>query len=98
VLGDTIVVPEARPRAQFLTLTRIQVSESETGASRNSARYRAGSRANLLTIDTCPLDAFCQAFLVYAPWVFRVEGNSLFQQVPEGSPQLPYVLARIARR
>lgn len=44
-----------------------------------------------LTFDTCPVGSFCLASLVYAPRVFRIAGDSLFEVIQPGLQTPPHV-------
>lgn len=101
VLGDTITLPVSRPRADSsLVVSRVQVFREENGqVDRNSGRFNATLRTDLLIVDNCPFGAFCAAVdLVYIPLVLRFVGDSLFEQLPEGSPLKPRVYGRVFAR
>jgi hypothetical protein len=76
-------------------ITRITVLQDFTGQrSRTVGQFQATATQDILTIDSCPIGSFCLASLVYAPTIFRVAGDSLFEQLPPGSPYQPRVYSR----
>ena len=99
LLGDTLRLDDSRPRDGIeAVLTRIQVMRDGNGATyRNESRHRYQFDGDILSYDTCPIDAYCIASLVYAPLDFQVVGDSLFQVGPEASPLPKSVYGRVRR-
>ena len=101
ILADTLTLLTSRPRSgDSLVVSRIKVFKEESGRIDNNAgRFNATLRTDLLVVDNCPIGAFCLAVdLVYSPFVLRVVGDSLYEQVPVGSPLKPRVYGRVAAR
>ena len=93
LLADTLYIPVA---PEF-TLTWVEViAQQPLEVDRSSTRH-AGSWTDSLTFDSCPIEALCIASLVYAPMVFDVVGDSLFQRVSASSPVKPRVYARVVK-
>jgi hypothetical protein len=99
LLADTLRLDDPRPRDEIMAvLTRIQVMRDGNGiTNRMESRHRYQFDGDLLRYDTCPIDAFCIASLVYAPLDFQVVGDSLFQVGPEASPLPKSVYGRVRR-
>jgi hypothetical protein len=101
VLADTLTLLTSRPRpGDSLVVSRVQVFQEESGqVDNNGGRFNAVLRADLLIVDSCPIGAFCLAVdLVYSPFVLRVVGDSLYEQVPDGSSLKPRVYGRVGAR
>ena len=101
ILGDTLSLPASRPRPDSsLVVSRVQVFKEENGqVDRSSGRFSASRRGDSLIVDNCPFGAMCAAMdLVYSPLVLRFAGDSLFEQLPAGSPLKPRVYGRVAAR
>jgi hypothetical protein len=99
IVADSLFLSPPPPRDQesFL-VTRITVLQTAPGEdSRSSNRFQATLEGSLLTVDNCPIGSFCIASLVYLPDRFLIVGDSLFEQIPTGSPQLPRVYGRVRR-
>lgn len=99
LLADTLRLTDPRPREEIMAvLTRIQVTRDGNGIShRMESQHRYQFDGDILSYDSCPIDAFCIASLVYAPIDFQVVGDSLFQIGPEASPLPPSVYGRVRR-
>ena len=99
LLADTLRLGDPRPRDEIMAvLTRIQVTRDGNGTShRMESQHRYQFDGEILSYDSCPIDAFCIASLVYAPLDFQVVGDSLFQIGPEASPLPPSVYGRVRR-
>jgi len=99
LLADTLRLTDPRPRdAIEAALTRILVTRNGDGTThRMESRHRYQFDGDILSYDTCPIDAFCIASLVYAPLDFQVVGDSLFQVGPEASPLPKSVYGRVRR-
>jgi hypothetical protein len=101
VLADRITIPASRgrPEASFV-ISRIQIFKEVSGrVDSSSGRFSASLQGDLLSVNNCPLGAFCAAVdLVYIPFVLRVAGDSLFEVVAEGSPLKPRVYGRVMAR
>lgn len=99
LLADTLRLDDPRPRDETGTvLTRIQVMRDDNGATqRLESQHRYQLEGNILSYDSCPIDALCIASLVYAPLDFLVVGDSLFQVGPEASPLPQSVYGRVRR-
>ena len=48
-----------------------------------------------LVFDNCPIGSYCLGNLVYAPRVFQIVGDSLFETVPVGIDRPPHVYGRV---
>jgi hypothetical protein len=99
LLADTLRLTELRPRDEIMAvLTRIQVLRDGNGTThRTESRHRYQFDGDILSYDSCPVDSFCIASLVYAPLDFQVVGDSLFQVGPEASPLPQSVYGRVRR-
>ncbi|HJR36271.1 MAG TPA: hypothetical protein VJ817_15040 [Gemmatimonadales bacterium] len=99
LLADTLRLTDPRPREEIMAvLTRIQVTRDGNGIShRMESQHRYQFDGDILSYDSCPIDAFCIASLVYAPIDFQVVGDSLFQVGPEASPLPQSVYGRVRR-
>ena len=99
LLADTLRLVDDRPRDETgSVLTRIQVVRDDNGATqRLESQHRYQLEGDILSYDSCPLDALCIASLVYAPLDFQVVGDSLFQTGPEASPLQKSVYGRVRR-
>ena len=95
-IADSLRFPALTDRGKDpFVITRITVLQDFTGQlSRTVGQFQASASADILTIDSCPIGAFCVASLVYAPATFKVVGDSLFEQLPAGSPYKPRVYSR----
>jgi hypothetical protein len=101
ILADTLTLLTSRARpGDSLVVSRGQVFQQENGQRDvSSGRFSAVLRTDLLVVDSCPIGAYCLAVdLVYSPFVLRVVGDSLYEQVPEGSPLKPRVYGQVAAR
>ena len=98
LLADTLRLTDPRPRDEMAVLTRIQVTRDGNGIShRMESRHRYQFDGDILSYDSCPIDSFCIASLVYAPLDFQVVGDSLFQIGPEAFPLPQSVYGRVRR-
>ena len=97
LLADTLRLTDPRPRDEIMAvLTRIQVIRDGNGiTNRMESQHRYQFDGDILSYDSCPIDAFCIASLVYAPLDFQVIGDSLFQIGPEASPLPTSVYGRV---
>ena len=96
LLADSLTFPEERSRDGNFIFTRVQVFESSVGqSSRSEDRYPGVRNGNTLLLDSCPVNSFCIASLVYAPLEFRLVGDSLVQQLQPDQPQEPMVYGRV---
>lgn len=97
LLADTLRLTDPRPRDEIMAvLTRIQVIRDGNGiTNRMESQHRYQFDGDILSYDSCPIDAFCIASLVYAPLDFQVVGDSLFQIGPEASPLPTSVYGRV---
>ena len=99
LLADTLRLTDPRPRDETMAvLTRILVTRNGNGTThRMESQHRYQFDGDILSYDSCPIDAFCIGSLVYAPLDFQVVGDSLFQIGPEASPLPPSVYGRVRR-
>ena len=99
IVADSMFLSLTRARDKdSFQVTRITVVRENSGAdSRSLSRFLASLEGNLLSIDNCPIDAFCAASLVYVPDEFLIVGDSLFEQVPTDASRLPRVYGRVRR-
>jgi hypothetical protein len=102
VLADTLFVPlrSIRDGGTFV-IRRVQVGQAPPQpVYRFEGLHRADVAEGTLVIDTCPIDAFCIASLVYAPFTLTIVGDSLFELPPAGSNWEPrgYGLVRRSGR
>ena len=99
LLADTLRLDDDRPRDETgAVLTRIQVVRDDNGATqRLESEHRYQLEGDILTYDSCPIDALCIASLVYAPLEFQVIVDSLFQTGPQASPLQKSVYGRVRR-
>jgi hypothetical protein len=99
LLADTLHLADPRPRDEIIAvLTRIQIMRDDNGiAHRMESQHRYQVEGDILSYDSCPIDAFCIASLVYAPLDFQIIGDSLFQTGPEASPLQKSVYGRVRR-
>jgi hypothetical protein len=99
LLADTLRLDDDRPRDERgAVLTRVLVMRDASGTiNRSESQHRYQLEGNILSYDSCPLDALCIASLVYAPLDFLVVGDSLFQIGPEASPLPKSVYGRVRR-
>ena len=99
LLADTLRLDDGRPRDEAqAVLTRIQVMRDQNGAThRSESQHRYTVDGDILSYDSCPVDAFCIASLVYAPLDFQIVGDSLFQTGPQASPLQKSVYGRVRR-
>lgn len=88
LIADTLRLDMGRSRRDLgRVLERILVVQDANGTNHRMATEHVFTIENgVLTYDTCPRDAFCLGSLVYAPLVFQIVGDSLFQSGPEASP------------
>lgn len=98
IVADSLYLsPSLRDKESFLA-TRITVYRVNPGTdTRSSNRYQAMLDGSVLTIDNCPIESACIASLVYMPARFLIAGDSLFEQVSQGTPVLPRVYGRARR-
>jgi hypothetical protein len=99
LLADTLHLADPRPRDEIIAvLTRIQIMRDGNGTThRMESQHRYQVEGDILSYDSCPIDAFCIASLVYAPLDFQIIGDSLFQTGPEASPLQKSVYGRVRR-
>lgn len=99
LLADTLRLDDDRPRDETgAVLTRIQVVRDDNGVTnRLESEHRYQLEGDILSYDSCPIDALCIASLVYAPLEFQVVGDSLFQTGPQASPLQKSVYGRVRR-
>ena len=99
LLADTLRLTDPRPRDEIMAvLTRIQVTQNGNGTThRMESQHRYQFDGDILRYDSCPIDSFCIASLVYAPLDFQIVGDSLFQIGPEASPLPQSVYGRVRR-
>jgi len=88
LIADTLRLDHGRPREDpGRVLTRILVVRDGNGTDyRMESEHTFTIEKSVLTYDSCPRDALCVAALVYAPLVFQIVGDSLFQIGPQASP------------
>jgi hypothetical protein len=88
LIADTLRLDHGRPREDLgWVLTRILVVRDDNGTDyRMESEHIFTIEGSVLTYDSCPRDALCVASLVYAPLVFQIVGDSLFQIGPQASP------------
>ncbi len=88
LLADTLRLDGGRPRENLEgVLRRIQVVRDGNGVNyRMETEHVFAIENGVLTYDSCPRQAFCLGSLVYAPLVFQIVGDSLFQSGLQGSP------------
>ena len=88
LLADTLRLDDGRPREDLgRVLRRIQVIRDGNGVNyRTETEHVFAIEDGLLIYDSCPRQSFCLGSLVYAPLVFQIVGDSLFQNGPQGSP------------
>jgi hypothetical protein len=97
LLADTLRLPDPRPPDETVAmLTRIQVIRDDNGAThRMESQHHYQFDGDILSYDSCPIEALCIQSLVYAPLEFQVVGDSLFQTGPELSPLQKSVYGRV---
>jgi len=100
LLADTLRLGGGRPRdAAGPALTRIVVFGDQDHIDyRLVSEHSFAIENGMLTYDSCPRGSFCIEALVYAPLVFQIVGDSLFQIMPQGSPIPGAVYGAVARR
>jgi hypothetical protein len=88
LIADTLRLDNGRPREESgRVLTRILVVQDASGTDHRMESEHVFTIENgLLTYDSCPRDALCIASLVYAPMIFQIVGDSLFQIPPPAFP------------
>ena len=98
LVADTFNLVSDRSRSEQQVLRQITVIQDapngHTVRSQSEFYYRIEN--GTLMYDNCPIGALCVAELVYAPRVFRIVGDSLFEVTPVDAnlPQHVYGLVR----
>lgn len=84
VVADSLFVPARR--AGTFTIERVEVTQAQGQAPDVlRADYRARMEAGTLVIDGCPINLFCAASLVYAPFELQYDGDTLREKLPSNA-------------
>ncbi len=96
-MADTLRPEGDRPRVEQQTLRQITVTQDgrDEKVGRGEADYHYQIDKSTLTYDNCPVGAFCAGSLVYAPRVFQIVGDSLFEVTPVGANIPQHVYGRV---
>lgn len=97
LVADTLRLVEERPHTGRQILRQIIVIRPgpDGRTTRSEAEYAYTIENGTLVYDNCPIGSFCIASLVYAPRVFQIAGDSLFEVVPPGANFQPHVYGRV---
>lgn len=99
LVGDTLELEQDRSRNDWEgTLRWIRVLRDDQGVpSRSETNHNYSLHDAVLTYDSCPREALCIASLVYAPLIFQVVGDSLYQILPDDQADSRAVYGRVLR-
>ena len=102
LVADTFRLAPVRARTDQQILRRITVVRQETNGptTRSEVQYAYEIANGILTYIECPVGSFCVATanLVYAPRIFQIAGDSLFEVTPVGANLPPYVYGLVRYR
>ncbi len=91
-LSDTLQVDLPSWESGQHVLWTHWLRNSAGSPSHSKDTYFARITADILTIDPCPVGAFCLA--IYAPTSFQLRGDSLLELIPSGGSLLPRLYRR----
>jgi hypothetical protein len=98
LLADTFRLMRDRSRTNLETLRQTTVIQNGPGGSteKSETEFEYRLEAGTLVLNNCPIGALCAMGLVYAPRIFQIEGDSLFELTPLGAnlPSHVYGLVR----
>lgn len=97
LLADTFRLYANRSHIEDGILRQTTVLQDGPGGTigRSDVEFDYRIEAGALLYDNCPRGSLCAAGLVYAPRVFQMVGDSLFEVTPLGSNLPPYVYGRV---
>ena len=97
LVADTFRLTQDRSRTDPRILRRVLVVQqgSTPPTTRTEADYAYEISDGKLRYDDCPIGGLCIASLVYAPRVFQIVGDSLFEIVPPGASFQTHVYGRV---
>jgi hypothetical protein len=98
LVSDTLALTDSRIRDDDDLLVWIRRTEAENGTvNRSVSEHWYLVEDDVLTFDSCPREVLCAAAtsLVYAPMMFQVVGDSLFQIIVPPFQGEPMVYGRV---
>ena len=97
LLADTFRLGDrGAAKDQILRQTTVLLSGPGGQAGRSDTEFDYRIEGSALVYNNCPRGSLCAAAgLVYAPRVFQMVGDSLFEVTPLGSNLPPYVYGRV---
>ncbi len=93
LVADTFRLASDRSKSESLILQQTTVIQQTADGKllRRDASFVYRIDQGNLIYDNCPVGSFCLASLVYAPRIFQVIGDSLFEVVQPGLQTPPHV-------
>ncbi len=100
LLADTFRLVENRARTDQQILRQTTITSDGPGGKigRSEAGFLYRIENGTLIFDNCPLGASCFADLIYAPRIFQIVGDSLFEVSPLGANTPPHVYGLVRYR
>ncbi len=97
LLADTFRLYTDRSHVEDRILRQTTVRQDTPGGQigRSEVEFDYRIEDGALVYNNCPRGSLCVAGLVFAPRVFQMVGDSLFEVTPLGSGVLPYVYGRV---